>query len=41
VGSAEAWASPLGLVAIDRVAVGALAQLPMVSTLDAAHAQEH
>ncbi len=41
VDSAEAWRTPLGLVAIDRVAVQALAQLPMVAVLDAAHSQEH
>jgi len=41
VGTAEAWSTPLGAVAIDRAAVERLALLPMVGTLDAAHAQEH
>ncbi|MBI5162549.1 MAG: AmmeMemoRadiSam system protein B [Magnetospirillum sp.] len=41
VGSAEAWASPLGTVPIDRAMVERLKRLPMVGELDAAHAQEH
>ncbi|MGE5504260.1 MAG: AmmeMemoRadiSam system protein B [Actinomycetota bacterium] len=41
VGSAEAWAGPLGPVAIDRDTVGRLASLPGVVALDAAHAAEH
>ena len=38
---ADAWATPLGTVAIDRAAVDRLAALPMVGTLDKAHAAEH
>ncbi len=41
LGSAEAWTTPLGPVPIDREAVQALARLPGVGMLDAAHAQEH
>ncbi|WP_142849783.1 AmmeMemoRadiSam system protein B [Telmatospirillum sp. J64-1] len=39
--SAEAYDSPLGPVRIDRDAQARLEELPGVSVLDAAHAQEH
>jgi MEMO1 family protein len=39
--SAEAFASPLGLVPIDEEALAAIRSLPQVTTLDAAHAEEH
>jgi AmmeMemoRadiSam system protein B len=39
--SAEAFATPLGAVALDRAATERLAALPQVHTSDAAHAQEH
>jgi AmmeMemoRadiSam system protein B len=39
--TAEAFATPLGLVPIDRDALEALGDLPQVHELDAAHAQEH
>ena len=38
---AEGFATPLGVVPIDRDAVARLASLPQVHQLDAAHAQEH
>jgi AmmeMemoRadiSam system protein B/AmmeMemoRadiSam system protein A len=41
VGTAEAWASPLGPVLVDRDMVERLALLPMVGAVDAAHEQEH
>jgi AmmeMemoRadiSam system protein B/AmmeMemoRadiSam system protein A len=41
VSTAEFWASPLGRVAIDRDAIAGLQGVPMLGTLDAAHAQEH
>lgn len=41
VTSADAYASPLGPVAIDRAAVDALCTLPGVGVLDAAHGPEH
>lgn len=41
VTSAEAYASPLGQVAIDRAAVDRLCGLPGVGVLDAAHGPEH
>jgi AmmeMemoRadiSam system protein B len=41
VPSVQAFATPLGRVALDRVALERLAQLPWVETSDAAHAQEH
>ena len=39
--SDEAFATPLGQVAIDREAIASLADLPQVVTSDAAHALEH
>jgi AmmeMemoRadiSam system protein B len=39
--TAQAFATPLGRVAVDRDALAALADLPFVSTMDAAHAPEH
>lgn len=39
--SADAFATPLGPVPIDRTAMAALAGLPQVGVSDAAHAQEH
>lgn len=39
--SAEAFATPLGAVRIDRAALQALRDLPQVVTSDAAHAREH
>ena len=39
--TAEAFATPLGRVAVDRDALAAIADLPCVSTMDAAHAPEH
>lgn len=39
--SVEAFATPLGRIAIDREAVAALADLPQVVVADAPHAQEH
>jgi AmmeMemoRadiSam system protein B/AmmeMemoRadiSam system protein A len=41
VGTATAWASPLGPVAIDREAAAGLLARGLVAQLDAAHAQEH
>ncbi|MFN0196293.1 MAG: AmmeMemoRadiSam system protein B [Planctomycetaceae bacterium] len=41
VSSAEAFATPLGLIPIDRASVERLLQMPQVSELDAAHATEH
>lgn len=41
VTSAEAYASPLGTVPIDREAVDRIAGLPEVGLLDAAHGPEH
>ncbi|MEQ8194650.1 MAG: AmmeMemoRadiSam system protein B, partial [Rhodospirillales bacterium] len=38
---ADAFATPLGNVPVDKEAVAALAGLPQVSTFDATHAQEH
>lgn len=38
---ADAWASPLGEVPIDRDTVARLMTLPMVGTLDKAHEAEH
>ena len=38
---ADAFATPLGLVAVDREAVRAIADLPQVQVNSAAHAQEH
>ena len=38
---AEAFATPLGEVPVDRAAVSRALALPQVETLDAAHAQEH
>jgi AmmeMemoRadiSam system protein B len=37
----EAFATPLGRVAVDRHALAALADLPFVVAMDAAHAPEH
>ncbi|MBI5386921.1 MAG: AmmeMemoRadiSam system protein B [Verrucomicrobia bacterium] len=39
--SAEAFASPLGVVAVDEEALDRARALPQVTTLDAAHRQEH
>jgi MEMO1 family protein len=39
--SAEAFATPLGLVPVDAEAIGSLAGLPQVAVLEIAHAQEH
>jgi len=39
--SAEAFATPLGLVPVDTVAVHTVRSLPQVSLLDEAHAREH
>ncbi|CAA7614669.1 AmmeMemoRadiSam system protein B [Magnetospirillum sp. UT-4] len=41
VSGAEAWASPLGTVPVDRETCERLKALPMVGELDKAHAQEH
>ncbi len=41
VSSAEAFATPLGEIPIDRASVEQLLQLPQVTELDAAHASEH
>ncbi|MBI2236798.1 MAG: AmmeMemoRadiSam system protein B [Magnetospirillum sp.] len=41
VGTAEAWASPLGPVAIDREAAAELLARGLVGELDVAHTQEH
>ena len=41
VPSAEAFATPLGTVPLDREALGMARALPQVVTSDAAHAQEH
>jgi len=38
---AQAFATPLGEVAVDRAALGGLADLPQVGFNDAAHAREH
>jgi AmmeMemoRadiSam system protein B len=38
---AESFQTPLGIVAVDRKAVAALAELPQVSVLPAAHLAEH
>ncbi len=38
---ADALATPLGLVPVDQAAVERILQLPQVSKLDAAHAEEH
>jgi len=38
---AEAFATPLGEVAVDHAALAGLADLPQLSVSDAAHAQEH
>ena len=37
----QAFATPLGSIALDRAAIDALADLPQVVANDAAHAQEH
>jgi AmmeMemoRadiSam system protein B len=39
--TAEAFATPLGRVAVDRDALAAISDLPFVRTMDAAHAPEH
>jgi len=39
--SAEAFATPLGLVSLDREAIDSLLALPQVKILDRAHAAEH
>jgi hypothetical protein len=41
VPTARAFATPLGSIPLDRVALDALADLPQVVVSDAAHAQEH
>lgn len=41
LGNAEAWASPLGTIPIDRNAYEALQDLPLVGFLDQAHGPEH
>jgi MEMO1 family protein len=41
VSTAEFWQTPLGTVPVDRAAIAPLLGLPMVGTLEAAHAQEH
>jgi hypothetical protein len=39
--SADAFATPLGLVPVDRPAMASILDLPQVRILDQAHAQEH
>lgn len=39
--SADAYATPLGIVPIDRAALAEIQDLPFVGLLDQAHAQEH
>ena len=39
--SADAFATPLGIVRVDAEAIDSLAGLPQVAVLDIAHAQEH
>jgi MEMO1 family protein len=39
--TADAFATPLGRVAVDREALAAITDLPFVSAFDAAHAPEH
>lgn len=39
--SADAFTTPLGLIALDRIAIDGLADLPQVQCLDEAHSQEH
>jgi AmmeMemoRadiSam system protein B len=39
--AAEAFATPLGLIPVDRGALQALGDLPQIHPLDAAHAAEH
>ncbi|HNH34893.1 MAG TPA: AmmeMemoRadiSam system protein B [Rhodocyclaceae bacterium] len=41
VPSVAAFATPLGVVAVDREAIASLAGIPQVGISDAAHAQEH
>ena len=41
VSAAEAFATPLGTVPVDRDAITALEALPLVRRLEAAHAEEH
>ncbi len=41
VSTAYAFATPLGLVPVDKAGVDAVLKLPGVGTLDAAHAEEH
>src|SRR6266536_63025 len=41
VDTAEAWATPAGIVPLDTDAIARLRQLPMVGTLDAAYQREH
>ena len=41
VDTAEAWAMPLGIVALDTEAIAHLRRLPMVGELEAAYAREH
>ncbi|MHA1109288.1 MAG: AmmeMemoRadiSam system protein B [Alphaproteobacteria bacterium] len=38
---AEAFATPLGVVPVDQAAVERIRQLPQISVLEAAHAEEH
>ena len=41
VDTAEAWAMPMGVVALDTESIARLRRLPMVGALEAAHAREH
>ena len=41
VPSVDAFATPLGPVRLDKAAIAAIAQLPQVHVVDAAHADEH
>ncbi len=42
ISEADAWASPLGSVKLDRAAIAqVIGKVPMVGTLEQAHAQEH
>jgi AmmeMemoRadiSam system protein B/AmmeMemoRadiSam system protein A len=41
VPSVSAFATPLGTIPVDRMAIDALADLPQIIASDAAHAQEH
>ena len=41
ISTADAWASPLGPVPVDRDFIAALQAVPMLGALETAHAQEH